>query len=132
MFQCTLESRHALTSSYTTLAFPGGRSLIKKLVIVLGSLWALSGIKLAYPLLTASLTLGENINADRFVKIRHYGLLCSRNIKSKLNKCLRLTGNKSLPLTVRVQKDSKTCRSCGSTQLITFLVPFSSTTVTSP
>ena len=69
---------------------------------------------------------------DRFVKIRHYGLLCSRNIKSKLNKCLRLTGNKSLPLTVRAQKDAKTCRSCGSTQLITFLVPFSSTTVTSP
>jgi len=69
---------------------------------------------------------------DRFVKIRHYGLLCSRNIKTKLNKCMRLTGKKSLPLTVRVQKDAKTCRSCGSTQLMTFLVPFSSATVTSP
>jgi len=69
---------------------------------------------------------------DRFVKIRHYGLLCSRNIKSKLSKCMRLTGKKSLPLIVRVQKDAKTCRSCGSTQLITFLVPFSSATVTSP
>lgn len=69
---------------------------------------------------------------DRFVKIRHYGLLCSRNIKTKLNKCMRLTGKKSCTLTVRVQKDAKTCRSCGSTQLITFLVPFSSATVTSP
>ncbi|MGI6180418.1 IS91 family transposase, partial [Butyricicoccus intestinisimiae] len=34
---------------------------------------------------------------DRFVKIRHYGLLCSRNIESKLLNCMRLTGNKSLP-----------------------------------
>ena len=69
---------------------------------------------------------------DRFVKIRHYGLLCSRNLKTKLNKCMRLTGKKSLPLTVGVQKDPKTCRSCGSTHLLTFLVPFSSATVTSP
>ncbi|WP_445012481.1 transposase, partial [Desulfosporosinus nitroreducens] len=69
---------------------------------------------------------------DRFVKIRHYGLLCSRNIKTKLTKCMRLTGKKSWPLTVRGQKDAKTCRSCGSTHLMTFLVPFSSGTVTSP
>ena len=69
---------------------------------------------------------------DRFVKIRHYGLLCSRNIKLKLSKCMRLTGNKSLPQAIKVQKDANTCRSCGSTHIIKILVPYSSATVTSP
>jgi len=70
---------------------------------------------------------------DRFVKIRHYGLLCSRNIKSKLFKCMRLTGNKSLPLsTLKVQKDSKICRCCGSTHIITILVPHSLAITSSP
>jgi hypothetical protein len=69
---------------------------------------------------------------DRFVKIRHYGLLCSCNIKSKLFKCMKITGNKSLPLTTEVQKNTKTCRSCGSTHVITVLLPYSSATAASP
>ena len=44
---------------------------------------------------------------NRFVKIRHYGLLCSRNIKSKLYKCMKITGNKHLSLTIKVQKEIK-------------------------
>ena len=31
-----------------------------------------------------------HILPNRFVKIRHYGLLCSRNIKSKLFKCMKM------------------------------------------
>lgn len=69
---------------------------------------------------------------DRFVKIRHYGLLCSRNIKTKLFKCMKITGNKPLPLTIKVQKDAKTCRSCGSTHILTVLLPYSSAMASSP
>jgi len=74
---------------------------------------------------------------NRFVKIRHYGLLCSRNIKSKLSKCMKLTGSKPLPLSIKVpkdskdSKDSKACRSCGSTDVITILVPNSLATASS-
>jgi hypothetical protein len=57
---------------------------------------------------------------DKFIKIRHYGLLCSRNIRTKLSKCMRLTGSK--PLVAAIKKPMKTCRSCGSSQLIPFIV----------
>ena len=68
---------------------------------------------------------------NRFVKIRHYGLLCSRNIKSKLYKCMRLTGRKPLPPIIKSKINNKICRSCGSTHIIT-LIPYSSTTSSSP
>lgn len=68
---------------------------------------------------------------NRFVKIRHYGIPCSRNIKSKLSKCMKMTGNKPLPLTIKVQKDAKACRSCGSAHIITILVPNSLATASS-
>ncbi len=68
---------------------------------------------------------------NRFVKIRHYGLLCSRNIKSKLHKCMRLTGRKPLSTIIKSKKNNKTCRSCGSTQIIT-LIPYSSAASSSP
>ena len=67
---------------------------------------------------------------NRFVKIRHYGILCSRNIRSKLFKCMKLTGNKPLHLNVK-QKDVKVCRSCGSADVITTLVPYSFATASS-
>ena len=66
------------------------------------------------------------------MKIRHYGLLCSRNIKSKLSKCLKITGNKPLPLTIKIQKDARSCRSCGSPHVITVLVPYSLATSIPP
>jgi hypothetical protein len=56
---------------------------------------------------------------DGFVKIRHYGLLCSRNIRTKLSKCLRLAGSK--PSVATIKKHIKTCRACGSSQLIPFI-----------
>ena len=68
---------------------------------------------------------------SRFVKIRHYGLLCSRNIKSKLTKCMKLTGNKPLSLTSKVQNNIKSCRTCGSTDVITVPVPVPLTTPSS-
>jgi hypothetical protein len=67
---------------------------------------------------------------NRFVKIRHYGLLCSRNINSKLSKCMKLTGNKPLHLNIK-QKEVKVCRSCGSPDVITILVPYSFATASS-
>ena len=57
---------------------------------------------------------------DRFVKIRHYGILCSRNIRAKLLKCRMLAGAK--PLEHNPPKHSKTCRACGSLDVI-FLFP---------
>ena len=72
----------------------------------------------------------QHVLPDRFVKIRHYGLLCSRNIKSKLFKCMKITGNKLLPLAIKAHKVAKTCSSCGSTQVITILIPYSSATAT--
>jgi len=68
---------------------------------------------------------------NRFVKIRHYGLLCSRNIKTKLSKCMKMTGSKPLSLTIKDQKKAKVCRFCGSTDVITILVPNSSVTASS-
>jgi len=68
---------------------------------------------------------------NRFVKIRHYGLLCSRNIKSKLSRCMKMTGTKPLPQTIKIQKDAKVCRCCGSTDVITILVPNSLATASS-
>src|SRR5665648_698005 len=41
---------------------------------------------------------------NRFVKIRHYGILCSRNIRSKLSKCMKLTGNKPMHLNIKQKK----------------------------
>jgi Putative transposase. len=58
---------------------------------------------------------------NKFVKIRHYGLLCSRNIRTKLSKCLRLTG--SNPLTFTIKKYVKTCPACGSSKLIPYAIP---------
>ena len=60
---------------------------------------------------------------NRFVKIRHYGLLCSRNIKSKLSQCMKMTGTKPLSQTNKIRKDDKVCRCCGSTDVITLLIP---------
>jgi Putative transposase. len=59
---------------------------------------------------------------DKFIKIRHYGLLCSRNIRTKLSKCRRLAGSK--PLVATIKKPIKTCRACGSSQLIPFIVNY--------
>src|SRR5665648_229739 len=67
---------------------------------------------------------------NRFVKIRHYGILCSRNIRSKLSKCMKLTGNKPMHLNIK-QKEVKVCRSCGSADVITILVPYSFATASS-
>jgi len=58
---------------------------------------------------------------NRFVKIRHYGLLCSRNITSKLLKCRRLTGNKLLPSSATSPKNARTCPTCSSSNVIRFL-----------
>jgi hypothetical protein len=56
----------------------------------------------------------------RFVKIRHYGITCSRNVRTKLSRCIKLTGQKRLEPTT--PKYTKTCRSCGSEHVI-FLFP---------
>lgn len=50
-----------------------------------------------------------------FVKIRHYGILCS-NMKSKLLKCRKLTGSK--PLEPVPHHYTKTCRGCGGSQFV--------------
>ena len=57
---------------------------------------------------------------DKFVKIRHYGLLCSRNIRTKLLKCMRLAG--SSPLARTLKKSMKACRACGSSEVIPFVI----------
>ena len=58
---------------------------------------------------------------DRFVKIRHYGILCSRNIHTLLSKCMTLAGSRSLiPST---QKHTKTCRACGSSDVVMLVFP---------
>jgi Putative transposase./Phage integrase, N-terminal SAM-like domain. len=54
----------------------------------------------------------------RFTKIRHYGILCSRNISSKLSKCMTLAGKSPFRLTAK--KYTKTGRSCGSQNIIMF------------
>lgn len=54
----------------------------------------------------------------RFTKIRHYGIMCSRNIGTKLSKCMKLAGKSSFKLTA--QKYTKTCCSCGSQNIIMF------------
>lgn len=58
---------------------------------------------------------------DRFVKIRHYGILCSRNIGTKLLKCRLLTGSK--PLVPIPRHYIKTCRECGGAQFVPLLYP---------
>jgi len=60
---------------------------------------------------------------NRFVKIRHYGILCSRNIKSKLLKCRKLTGSK--PLEPVPQHYTKTCCECGGSQFVPYYARFS-------
>ena len=67
---------------------------------------------------------------NRFVKIRHYGLLCSRNTKSKLSKCMKMTGKKPVQLNIK-EKNLKTCRCCGSTDVTTILVSNSLATASS-
>jgi hypothetical protein len=44
---------------------------------------------------------------------------------------MKMTGNKPLSLTIKVQKDAKACRCCGSTDVITVLVPYSLVTASS-
>ncbi len=61
----------------------------------------------------------QHVLPDRFVKIRHYGLLCSRNVGTKLVKCMTLAGVK--PLVPNPQKNTKVCRSCGSSDVIPFV-----------
>ncbi|MBZ4654914.1 MAG: putative transposase [Peptococcaceae bacterium] len=53
---------------------------------------------------------------DRFVKIRHYGLLSSRNIQTKLSRCIKLTRAK--PLAHIFHKQNRSCRCCGSRNVI--------------
>ncbi|WP_242975780.1 IS91 family transposase [Desulfosporosinus sp. FKB] len=62
---------------------------------------------------------------SRFVRIRHYGILCSRNISTKLSKCMMLAGKKPSfdPIT---PKQTKSCRSCGSQNIIIFFPKHSS------
>ncbi|MDR3600331.1 MAG: hypothetical protein P4L49_07610 [Desulfosporosinus sp.] len=42
-----------------------------------------------------------------------------------------MTGTKLLPQTIKIQKDAKVCRCCGSTDVITILVPNSLATSSS-
>lgn len=56
-----------------------------------------------------------------FVKIRHYGLLCSRNIRTKLLKCMTLSG--VTPMIPIIKKYNKSCRVCGSTDFVPFVFP---------
>jgi hypothetical protein len=57
----------------------------------------------------------------RFTKIRHYGILCSRNISTKLSRCMKLTGKSPFKLNIlKTQKHIKTCPSCGSQNIIVF------------
>ena len=62
---------------------------------------------------------------DRFTKIRHYGILCSRNIQTKLLKCMILT--RSVPLTPDTREHTKCCRFCGSDALLFVFRNYSST-----
>ena len=55
---------------------------------------------------------------NRFVKIRHYGILCSRNIKGKLLKCQKLSESK--PLAPIPHYYTKTCCECGGTQFVPY------------
>ncbi|MEL1136581.1 IS91 family transposase [Desulfitobacterium sp. THU1] len=58
---------------------------------------------------------------DGLVKVRHYGLLSSRNIGVKLLKCMFLTGTqrKKQP----PPKYTKTCCECGGSHFVTLLFP---------
>lgn len=58
---------------------------------------------------------------DRLMKIRHYGILSSRNIGNKLLKCMRLTRTK--PPEPAPRQYTKTCRDCGSSHFVTLLFP---------
>lgn len=60
----------------------------------------------------------------RFVKIRHYGITCSRNVRTKLSRCIKLAGKKTLVHTPS-KKFTKTCRSCGSHDVIPFFPKYS-------
>ena len=53
---------------------------------------------------------------DRFTKIRHYGILCSHNIQTKLRKCMILT--RSVPLAPDTREHTKCCRYCGSNAIV--------------
>jgi hypothetical protein len=50
---------------------------------------------------------------DRFIKIRHYGLLSNRNRNTKLIKCKRLTGAK-FTKKPKEPLEEKQCSHCGS------------------
>ena len=58
---------------------------------------------------------------DGLTKIRHYGILSSRNIGRKLQRCMRLTRIKVLKPTPFQYK--KICRDCGGSHFVTLLFP---------
>jgi len=58
----------------------------------------------------------QHVLPDGFVKIRHYGLLCSRNIGTKLLRCRRLAKGKLPDFSPRPK--SRYCPSCGSSKVI--------------
>ncbi|MGI6449694.1 MAG: IS91 family transposase [Desulfitobacteriia bacterium] len=60
----------------------------------------------------------QHILPDGFVKIRHYGILCSRNIGSKLLRCRRLAKGKMPDFSPRPK--SRYCPYCGSSK-VTFV-----------
>ena len=65
----------------------------------------------------------QHVLPNGFIKIRHYGLLCSRNIKTKLLKCMILTGSKPPKIKSKIPKKTRTCPHCGSIHIITFVIP---------
>jgi hypothetical protein len=58
----------------------------------------------------------QHVLPDGFVKIRHYGLLCSRNIGTKLLRCRRLAKGKLPDFSTRPKV--RYCPCCGSSKVI--------------
>ncbi|WP_437236227.1 IS91 family transposase [Dehalococcoides sp. HCBD] len=58
----------------------------------------------------------QHVLPDGFVKIRHYGLLCSRNIHTKLLRCRQLAKGKLPDLSSRPKV--RYCPCCGSSKVI--------------
>lgn len=58
----------------------------------------------------------QHVLPNRFMKIRHYGLLCSRNINTKLLKCRMLAKGKTLIRTIPAKV--MCCPYCGSPEVI--------------
>ncbi|NLI90994.1 MAG: hypothetical protein GX434_01955 [Peptococcaceae bacterium] len=60
---------------------------------------------------------------ERFVKICHYGLLCSRNLHTKLARCRLLARCK--PIVRNMVVKVRRCRHCGSPNILIYPVPSS-------